>query len=70
MQKLKKIRTGPVQKKLFRPAGIPAGKESSTGPDRTGPAGYRYRLQLCPVRNLEVQYETLKGSYLPTKPFF
>ncbi len=33
MQKLKKIRTGPVQKKLFRPAG----KESSTGPDRTGP---------------------------------
>ncbi len=49
MQKLKKIRTGPVQKKLFRPAGIPAGKESSTGPDRTGPAGYRYRLQLWRV---------------------
>jgi len=36
---------------LFLPAGIQAGKKSSTGPDRTGPdrngtAGRRYRLQL------------------------
>jgi hypothetical protein len=44
--KPKKVPTGPVKKYLFRPAGIPAGQEFSTGPDRAGPAGCRYRLQL------------------------
>ena len=55
MQKLKKIRTGPVQKKLFRPAGIPAGKESSTGPDRTGPD--RTGRLPVPVTALQERYK-------------
>ncbi len=38
--------TGAVLTNLSLPAGIPAGSDSPTGPERNGPAGYRYRLQL------------------------